>query len=143
MPLINGEISLILTWSKNCAIFSAVGKTEFAITGIKLYVPVVTLSTEDIVKLLQQLESGFKRIINRNNYQSKLKDQTQNNYLDYSIDQRFQGVNKIFVLPFENKDNRNVNTIYVLPKVEIKDYNVVIDGRNFFNKPIKNDKNNL
>ena len=55
MPLINCEVELILTWSKNCVISSATGETKFAITKTKLYVPVVTLSTEDNTKLLQQL----------------------------------------------------------------------------------------
>ena len=63
MSLINCEVELILTWSKNCVISSATGETKFAITEAKLYVPVVTLSTED-AKLLQQLKSNFKRKIN-------------------------------------------------------------------------------
>ena len=61
MPLINCKVELILTWSKNCVIPSATGETKFAITETKPYVPVVTLSTEDNVKLLQQLKSNFKR----------------------------------------------------------------------------------
>ena len=63
MSLINCEVELILTWSKNCVISSATGETKFSITETKLYVPVVTLSTED-AKLLQQLKSNFKRKIN-------------------------------------------------------------------------------
>ena len=55
MPLMNCEISPILTWSKNCVISSAARKTKFAITDTKLYVPVLTLSTEDNRKLLKQL----------------------------------------------------------------------------------------
>ena len=73
--LINCEINLILNWSENCVIFSATGKTKFATTDTKLYVLVVTLSTEDNVKLLKQLESGFKRTINWNKYQCKLTQQ--------------------------------------------------------------------
>ena len=61
MPLINFEISLDLTWSKKYVISSAVRKTEFAITDTKIYVPVVTLPTEDNVELLKQLESGLKK----------------------------------------------------------------------------------
>ena len=60
MPLINCEVNVILTWSKDCVISSATGETKFKITDTKLYVPVVTLSTQDNVKLLQQLKSGFK-----------------------------------------------------------------------------------
>ena len=68
MPLINCEVNLILTWSKDCVISSATGKKKFTITDIKLYVPVVTLSIQDNAKLLQQLKSGFKRTINWNKY---------------------------------------------------------------------------
>ena len=64
MPLINCEVNLILTWSKDCVISSATGETKFKITDTKLYVPVVTLSTQDNAKLLQQLKSGFRRTIN-------------------------------------------------------------------------------
>ena len=64
MSLINCEINLILTWSQDCVVSSATGKTKFKITGTSLYVPVVTLSIQDIAKLLQQFEKGFKRAIN-------------------------------------------------------------------------------
>ena len=69
MPSINCEVNLILTWSKDCVISSATGKTKFKITDTKVYVPVVILSTQDNAKLLQQLKSGFKRIIHLNKYQ--------------------------------------------------------------------------
>ena len=71
IPLINCEVNLILTWSANCVIvYSNVANqgATFAITETKLYVPVVTLSTQENVTLLQQLKSGFKRIINWNKY---------------------------------------------------------------------------
>ena len=93
MSLINCEISLDLTWSKNYVISFATGKTKFAITDTKHYVPVVTLSTEVNVKLFKQIESGFKRTINWNKYQPKLEDKKQNRYLDYLTDASFQGVN--------------------------------------------------
>ena len=64
MPLINCEVTLILTWSRDCVITNSTGAGKFAITETKLYVPVVTLSTQDNAKLLQQLKSGFKRTIN-------------------------------------------------------------------------------
>ena len=71
MLLINGEVNLILTWSKDCVITSSEDEGKFAITETKLYVPVVTLSTKDNAKLLQQLqlESGFKRTVNWNKYE--------------------------------------------------------------------------
>ena len=72
MPLINCEINLILTWSEDFVISSATGATKFKIRHTKLYVPVVTLSTQDNAKLLKQLKSGFKRTINWNKYQTKV-----------------------------------------------------------------------
>ena len=72
MSLINCEINLILTWSQDCVVSSATGKTKFKITGTSLYVPVVTLSIQDIAKLLQQFKKGFKRVINWHKYQTKL-----------------------------------------------------------------------
>ena len=81
MPLINCEINLILTWSANCVmIYTNVANqgATFAITETKLYVPVVTLSTQDNAKLLRQLKSGFKRMINRNKYLSKPELLAQN-----------------------------------------------------------------
>ena len=97
MPLINCEINLILTWSENCVIYSATGAIKFKITDTKLYVPVVSLSTQDDGKLLQQLKSGFKRTINWNKCQPKVSLERQNQYLDFLIDPSFQGVNRLFV----------------------------------------------
>ena len=73
MPLINCEVNLILTLSKNCVITNSTGKGKFQITETKLYVPVATLSTQDNPKLLQQLKSGFKRTTNWNKYESSVK----------------------------------------------------------------------
>ena len=134
MPLINCEVNLILTWSKDCVISSATGETKFAITETKLYVPVVTLSTQDNAKLLQQLKSGFKRTINWNKYESSVKTFAQNRYLNYLINVSFQGVNRLFVLSFENENDRTSHSTHCLPNVEIKD--VMIDGKNFFDQLI-------
>ena len=84
MSFINCEINLILIWLANCIIKSGGvdQATTFAITDTKLYVPVVTLSTEHNAKQLQQLKSGFERTVNWNNYQSKVTMQTQNPYLE-------------------------------------------------------------
>ena len=132
MQLINCEVNLILTWSKDCVITNSTGEEKFAITETKLDVPVVTLSTKDNEKLLQQLKSGLKKTINWNKYQSSIKTFAQNRYLNYLINPSFQGLNRFFVLPFENENGRTSHSTYYLPKVEIKDYNVMIDGRNFF-----------
>ena len=72
MPLINCEVNLFLTWSKDCVITKSTGEEKFAITETKLYVPDVTLSTQDNAKLLQQLKSGFKGTINWNQFESSV-----------------------------------------------------------------------
>ena len=109
MPLINCEINFILTWSANRVIPCAVAgqATTFAITNTKLYVPVVTLSTQESGKLLQQLKSGFRHTINWNKYHLKTELlNAPNPYLDFLIDPSFQGVNRLFVLPFNALDDR-------------------------------------
>ena len=96
-----------------------------------MYVPVVTLLAEDDNKLLEQLKKGFKRTIKRNKYRSEMSNQTKNNNLNYLIDPIFTNVNRLFVLSFENEDDRTSFSKYYTPKVEIKDFNVLIDGKHF------------
>ena len=143
MPLVNCEVNLILTWSSTC-VFVATNipnqNATFAITDTKLYVPVVTLSTKENNKFLQQLKSGFKRVINWNKYLSKPELLAQNPNLNHLIEPSFQGVNRLFVLAFENDNHRTSYDRYYLPNVEIKDYNIVINGENFFDQPIKDNK---
>ena len=139
MLLINCEINLILTWYDNCVIYSANEKTKLKITDTELYVPCVTLSIQDNAKLLEQLKSGFKRTIDWNKYQTKVLIERQNQYLGFLIDPRFHRVNRLSVLLFENQGDRMVHTGYSLAKVEVKDYNVMIDGKNFFDQPVKSD----
>ena len=136
MPLINYEVNIILTWSKDWVINNSTGEGKFAIAETKLYVSVVTLSTKDNEKLLRQLKSGFKKTISWNKYESSIKIFAQNKYLNYLINPSFQGVNRLFVLPFENENDRTSHSTYYLPEVEIKDNSVIIDGRNFFDQPI-------
>ena len=141
--LINCEVNLVLTWSANCVIVStniANQNTTFAITDTKLYVPAVTLSTQDNAKLLQQLKSGFKRVINWNRYLSKPELLAQNPNLNHLVELNFQGVNRLFFLAFENGTQRTSAKGYYLPNIEIKDCNVMINGENFFDQPIKNNK---
>ena len=143
MPLINCEVILILTWSSTCVLI-ATGipnqNATFAITDTKLYAPVVTLSTKENTKFFQQLKSGFKRVINWNKYLSKPELLAQNPNLNHLVEPSFQGVNRLFVLAFENDDDRTSDDRYYLPTVKIKDYNIVINGENFFDQPIKNNK---
>ena len=129
MPLINCEFNLILTWSSTCVITNSTGAGRFAITDTKLYVLVITLSTQDNSKLLQQLKSGLKRVINWNKSLSKTELLAQNPNLNHLVEPSFQGVNRLFVLTFENDTH-----------VEIKSYNMMINGENLFDQPIKNNK---
>ena len=140
MPLINCEVNLILTWSSTCVITNSNGAGTFAITDTKLYVPVVTLSTRENSKFFQQLKPGFKRVINWNKYLSKPELLAQIPNLNHLIEPSFQGVNRLFVLAFENDNHRTIHDRCYLPNVEIKDYNIMINGENFFHQPIKNKK---
>ena len=142
MPLINCKICLQLKWPKYCILVAGTASNqnpEFKLTDTKLCVPAVTLSTQENIKLLKQLESGFKRTINWNKYLTKTTIQAENRYLDFLIDQSFQGVHRLFVLSFKDENSRESYKQYYLPTVEIKDYNFMTDGRNFFDQPIEND----
>ena len=157
MPLINCEISLTLTWSENCVLTDIKTQTAaaaqgdnpareridaptnavFKITDTKSYVPVVTLSTKDHNNFLEQLKSGFKRTIKRNKYRSEMTNQTQTNNFNYLIDPTFNKINSLFVLSFENEEDRISFSKYYTPEVEIKDFNVLIHGKIFFDVPVK------
>ena len=90
IPLINCEVNLISTWSSTCVITNSTGAGIFAITDTKLYVPVGTLSTQENIKFLQQLKSGFKRVINWNKYLSKPELLAQNLNLNHLVEPSFQ-----------------------------------------------------
>ena len=116
---------------------------EFQITDTKLYVPVVTLSKENDVKLLQQLKSGFIKTIKWNKYRSQITIQPQNNSLNYFIHPTFTNVSRLFVLSFSrnnNTDSKYSYWNYYVPKVKIDDFNVLTDGKNFFDLPVKNEE---
>ena len=100
-PLINCEVNLILTWSANCVIIYtnvANQNPTFEITETKLYVPVVTLSTQDNAKLLPQLKSGFKRTISWNKYLPKPELLPQNPNLNHLIEPSLQDVDRHFFI---------------------------------------------
>ena len=132
------------TQGDNPAIVAPTG-LEFQIKDTKLYVPVVTLSTENEKKLLEQLKSGFKRTAKWNKYRSQTTIQNNNNNLNYLIDPKFTKVNRLFVLLFgrnaeENnttKDHRDSFSHYCVLNVEIKDFNVLIGAKSFFDLPVK------
>ena len=109
MSLIDCKVELILTWSENCVIIStkvANQNPTFTITETTLHVPIVTLSTQDNAKSLPQLKSGFKRIISWSKYLAKPELLTKKANLNHLIEPIFQGVNRFFVLAFEDDAQR-------------------------------------
>ena len=102
----------------------------------KLYVPVVTLSTNDD-SFLEQLKPGFKRTMKWNKCRSEMTNQTKTNNWNYLINPTSNKVNRLFVLSFKNEEDRTSFPKYYVPKVEIKDFNVLINGKSFFDVPVK------
>ena len=101
----------------------------------------MTLSIQDNSKLLQQLKFGFKRVVNWNKYLSKPELLRRNPNLNHMVEPSFQGVNRHFVLAFENNNTQRTSAKgYYLTNVEIKDYNIMINGENFFDQPVKDNK---
>ena len=121
VPLFDCEVNIILTWSSTCVITNSNGAGTFEIDNTKLYVPVVTLSTQENAKLLQQLKSGFKRVINWNKYLSKPELFRRNPNLNHLVEPSFQEINRFFVLAFENDTQITSHSDYYLPNVEIRD----------------------
>ena len=113
---------------------NSTGAGAFAITDARLYVSVVTLSTQDNTRLLEQLNSGFKRVVNWNKCLSKPELLAQNPNSNQLIEPSFQRINRLFVLAFENDTQRTSHTDSYLPYLEIKNYNFMINGDNFFDK---------
>ena len=146
MPLINCKVELSLTWNPNCVLSNLVGASTFTITDAKLYVPIVTLSAEDNAKLSKLLSEGFKRPVYWNKYSVIAeKSYNANVLIRVSIDPSCQGINRLFVLAYEGGDNRvtaDSHRRYFLPRVEIKNYNIEIDGRNFYGQSINNQEIN-
>ena len=167
IPLISCEVSLELKWDKNCIITSrqinvnldggntaAPTGATFTINNCKLYVPAVTLSKGDESKLLTNLKSGFTREIKWNRYISQMSTEAANNNLNILIDPTFTNVNRLFVLSYQNvnrlfvlsyqvvnnNDNKKSFFKFYLPRVMIKDFNVIIDKLAFFDLPIKTEE---
>ena len=141
IPLINCKVELSLSWNENCILTSLAGNSTFTITDAKLYVPVVTLSIEDNAKLTKLLNEGFKRSFYWNKY--KLipnKTYDQDDYIRELSDASYQGVKRLFVLAYDNNGanpvTANTHRKYFLPRIKIENYNIEIDGRNFYDQPI-------
>ena len=162
--LINSEMELILKWSQNCVVTEKAergakplipaegGNAEiptvpavnvpsdlkFNITDCKLYVPLVTLQAEYQNQLYKELKTGIPIDFKLTKYRSQMVNQTATNSLNFLIDPNFNNVNRLFVLAFPNEEDRRSFSKYYTPTVEIKVYNVIIDGQPFYEIPIKN-----
>ena len=144
MPLINCKIKLNLTWKKECVLSTGNGDALFIINDTKLYVPVVTLSKEDNKDFIEQQNKGFQRSIYWNQYKTKeINEDADANVFKYiNLDPSFQGVNRLFVMAYNRANGqptRSGQQKYHLPRIDLEKYNVIIDGRNFYDNPIESD----
>ena len=157
MPIINCKVELSLNWIENCVLTSAAigananatgtDSATFKITDAKLYVPIVTLSTEDNAKISKLLGEGFKRPVYWNKCKvidNKVVEIAANNeekYIRELLDSSYQGVKRLFVLAYDNTaggDRVSIDPFkkYFLPRVKIENCNIEIDGKNFYHEPI-------
>ena len=111
---------------------------KFIVTDCKLYVPVVTLQTEYQNQLSKDLKTEISIDFTWIKYRSQMINQTATNNLNFLIDPTLNNVNRLFVLAFPNEEDRRSFSKYYTPTVEIKDYNVIIDGEPFYEIAIKN-----
>ena len=126
----------------NCVLSNLVGNSTFTITDAKFYVPIVTLSAGDNAKISKLLSEGFKRPVYWNKYKiipNKTYDENDN--IRELLDSSYQGVKRLFVLAYDNTAGNNQVSVdsfkkYFLPRVKIENYNIEIDGRNFYDQPI-------
>ena len=142
IPLINTKLHLELSWTKNSISNNVAGDSKFQITKTELHVPVVILNTDDNLRLTKLLNKGFKKSVFWNEYKSKIETHTldNNNLKRILLDSSFQGVNRLFVLGYGkdgvNQIEMDSHRRYILPRLELTKFNVLIDGRNFYDQPI-------
>ena len=161
MPLINCKVELSLNWIKNCVLTLApigdnanvtgADSATFKITDAKLYVLIVTLLIEDNAKLSKVLRERFKRSVYWNKYNvidNTVVETAANNeekYIRKLLDLSYQGVKRLLVLAYGNTTDAANHNDQVsidpfkkcfLPRVKIENYNIEIDGRNFYDQPI-------
>ena len=137
-----------LNWTKYLVLCNQNQNSIFQITKCELYIPMVTLNTENNNKLSELLSKGFEITVVWNEYKSKRErvsiPQNDNMFKRTTLDVSFQGVSKLFAAAYETDNiERNANTEesrrrYYLSRAEIKDYNVLIDGRNFYDQNVNN-----
>ena len=128
-----------MRWNENCVLSNVATNSTFTITDAKLYVPIVTLSSKDTTKLSKLLTEGFKRSVYWNEYKViPEKIYAANENIRILIDPSWQGINRLFVLAYLNDNTSTANSYrkYFLPRIKIENYNIEIDGRNFYDQPI-------
>ena len=162
LPLINCEIDLDWSWSKECIIseisiiprvpgnpranpptldvkaIQTTGAT-FQINNAKIYIPVITLSINDNIEFSGKIKKRFKRIISWNKYRSEIKTQSKNNFLDYLIDPTLRNINRLLALSFKNGNDdptRDSFDKYYMPLKEIKNFNTLINNKPFFDQQV-------
>ena len=146
MPLINCKVELSLKWYEKYLLTAATTAT-FRIIDAKLYVPIVTLSIEDNSKLTKLLNEGFKRPIYWNEYKVipnktvELATVNDVKYIRELLDSSWQGVKRLFVFAYKNTAGNNQVSVdsykkCFLPRVKIDNYNIEIDGRNFYDQTV-------
>ena len=155
MPLIDCKVELTLNWIENCVLTEAqtdanatgAESATFIISDPKLFVPVVTLSTEDNPKLTKQLSEGSKRSVYLNKYKIidnkvvEIADDNEEKQIRELLDSSYQIAKRLFVLALDNTTGVNKVSVdslkkYFLPRVTIENYNIEIDGRYFYDQPI-------
>ena len=141
MLLTNCRVELSLTWSENCILKSLPGNSTFIIADAKLYIPIVTLSIEDNTKLTKLISEGFERSVYWNKHKViPNKIYNANDCIRELLDASYQGVKRLFVLAYVNTGDNPVTADshrkYFLPRIKIENYNIEIDGRNFYDQPI-------
>ena len=129
---------------KKCVLATGGGDAAFIINDTKMYVPVATLSKEDNKDIIKQQNKGFQRSFYWNEYKTKeISENADANVFKYiNLDPSFQGVNRLFVMAYNRVDGqptRNGQQKYYLPRIDLEKYNVIIDGRSFYDNPIESD----
>ena len=141
MLLINYRVERSLLWNENYILTSLAGNSTFTITDAKIYIPVVTLSIEHNAKLAKLLSERFKRSVYWKKYKViRNKIYNANEYIRELLDASYQGVKRLFVLGYGNAGDDLVTADshrkYFLPRIKIENYNIKIDGKNFYDQPI-------
>ena len=153
MLLINCKIKLSLTWKEECTLSTnpiavnnnvTTNQAIFIINDTKLNVPFVTLSKEDNKDFIEQQNKGFQRSIYWNEYKTKekIEDANANDVKYINLDPSFQRVNILFIMAYSTEGGQpsiNSHEKYYLPRIDLKKYNVIIDGINFYDNPTKSD----